>query len=126
MNKKKNPTPVRALSTVWTAAFILIPLLLIFYYGLTAQDGALYPLQYFRDCHARRTCKALGLSLLLSLISTIICLLMAYPLAMILADMKLQQHRLYCDDLYHPHVDEFPAAHHGLADPSGEKRASSI
>ena len=72
---------------IWTAAFILIPLLLIVYYGLTTPDGA-FTLSNITEMGRPENMKALGLALLLSLISTLVCLLMAYPLAMILSHMK--------------------------------------
>ena len=121
MRKKKNPL-LSGPFKVWTIAFTVIPLILIFYYGLTAQEDGRFTLSNILKIATPEYRKALLLSLMLSLISTIICLVMAYPLAMILAGMKLTQHRTHCDDLYHPHVDELPAAHYGLADPFGKIR----
>jgi spermidine/putrescine transport system permease protein len=72
---------------VWTAAFIVIPLLLIFYYGLTDKSGH-FTLSNIAEMGTPERMKALWLSLILSLLATFICLLMAYPLAMILAKMK--------------------------------------
>ena len=74
---------------VWTVAFILIPLLLIVYYGLTAPDGS-FTLENVLEMGTPENLKALWLALLLSLISTILCLVMAYPLAMILSNMKIK------------------------------------
>ena len=74
----------------WALAFILIPLAMIVYYGLTDANGHLT----FENLLAIGTVenfKALCLSLLLSLISTAICLLLAYPLAIILSNMKVGQ-----------------------------------
>lgn len=72
---------------VWTAAFIVIPLFLIFYYGLTDKSGH-FTLSNIAEMGTPERMKALWLSLILSLLATFICLLMAYPLAMILAKMK--------------------------------------
>lgn len=72
---------------VWTAAFIVIPLLLIVYYGLTDAEGA-FTLRNIMEMGRPENQKALVLALLLSLVSTVICLVMAYPLAMILSGMK--------------------------------------
>ena len=74
---------------LWTAAFILIPLLLILYYGLTDQHGA-FTFANIMEMGRPENLKALYLALLLSLISTVICLILAYPLAMILRGMQLQ------------------------------------
>lgn len=74
----------------WSVSFIIIPLLMIFYYGLTDQDGA-FTFANLAKITTPENLKALGLALLLSLISTFICLVMAYPLAMILASMNVNQ-----------------------------------
>ena len=87
MNKKKL---LAGPYLFWALAFILIPLAMIVYYGLTDANGHLT----FENLLAIGTVenfKALCLSLLLSLISTAICLLLAYPLAIILSNMKVGQ-----------------------------------
>ena len=89
MRKKKNPL-LSGPFKVWTIAFTVIPLILIFYYGLTAQEDRRFTLSNILKIATPEYRKALLLSLMLSLISTIICLVMAYPLAMILAGMKLR------------------------------------
>lgn len=79
MNKKWISAPY----LVWTVGFIIIPLLMVVYYGLTDKTGA-FTLDNLYAIAAPEHLKALMLSLGLSLVSTIICLLLAYPLAMIL------------------------------------------
>ncbi len=74
----------------WAVSFIIIPLLMIVYYGITDTTGALTAENIFA-IFTPVNLKALGLSLLLSGISTIICLILAYPLAMILSNMKVNQ-----------------------------------
>lgn len=69
---------------IWGIAFIIIPLLMVFYYGLTNNEGA-FTLENVLAVTDPRHLKALGIAMLLSVISTIICILLAYPLAMILA-----------------------------------------
>ena len=73
---------------IWTAAFIVIPLLLIIYFGLTDKNGA-FTLSNIAQISRPENVKALWLALLLSLISTVLCLVLAYPLAMILRNMQL-------------------------------------
>ena len=68
---------------VWMAGFIVIPLILILYYGLTDKTGA-FTLANIVSIATAEHSKALWLSLGLSFVSTIICLALAYPLAMIL------------------------------------------
>ena len=67
----------------WSIAFIIIPLCMIFYYGLTDRSGA-FTLENIVAIVSPEHAKALWLSILLSVISTVICLILAYPLAMIL------------------------------------------
>ena len=74
----------------WAAAFILIPLAMMFYYGLTGEDGG-FTLSNLLAIGTRENFKALGLSLILSIISTAVCLILAYPLAMILVNMNVSQ-----------------------------------
>lgn len=78
--------PIKLLSfpyIIWMAGFIIIPLLMILYYGLTDKNKhiTLDNLALISDPINQ---KALLLALELALISTAICLLLAYPLALIL------------------------------------------
>lgn len=75
----------------WCAAFILIPLFMVVYYGITDKTGA-FTFENICAIATAEHSKALWISILLSLISTLICLLLAYPLAMILAHMNVNQH----------------------------------
>ena len=68
---------------VWMTGFTIIPLLMILWYGLTGRDGA-FTLENILSIAEPDHMKALVLSLGLSLISTLLCLFLAYPLAMIL------------------------------------------
>ena len=63
--------------------FTIIPLALVVYYGLTDRTGA-FTLENILAIATAEHAKALWLSLGLSLAATVICLLLAYPLAMIL------------------------------------------
>lgn len=87
MNKKKL---LSAPYLFWSVMFIIIPLCMIFYYGFTDRTGA-FTLENITAIAGAEHFKALWLSVLLSLISTVICLLLAYPLAMILANMNVNQ-----------------------------------
>ena len=77
--------------TLWSIVFIIIPLCMIFYYGLTDKTGA-FTLDNITAIATAEHFKALRLSVLLSLISTLLCFLLAYPLAMILANLRVNQH----------------------------------
>lgn len=76
---------------IWSAAFIIIPLCMVFYYGFTNRSGS-FTLDNIMAITSPEHVKALGLSLGLSLIATLICLLLAYPLAMILSNLNVNQH----------------------------------
>lgn len=76
---------------LWSIVFILIPLGMVFYYGLTDRSGA-FTLDNIISITTAEHAKALWLALLLSLIATVLCLLLAYPLAMILCNMGVNQH----------------------------------
>ena len=74
----------------WAASFIIIPLLMIVYYGLTTKEGH-FTFMNIARITTPENLKALGLALLLSFISTLICLVLAYPLAMILSERSVNQ-----------------------------------
>ncbi|MCM1101598.1 MAG: ABC transporter permease [Clostridium sp.] len=75
---------------VWSALFILIPLCMVFYYGLTDKTGA-FTLENILAITTPEHSKALWEAVKLSLVSTGLCLLLAYPLAMILCNMNFRQ-----------------------------------
>ena len=74
----------------WAVSFIIIPLLMILYYGLTDKSGN-FTLMNLAQITTQENLKALGLALLLSFVSTLICLILAYPLAMILSEKNVNQ-----------------------------------
>ena len=63
---------------------------MIVYYGLTDKEGH-FTFSNLGMMTSQENLKALGLALLLSLISTLICLVLAYPLAMILSEKNMNQ-----------------------------------
>ena len=74
----------------WAVSFIIIPLIMIFYYGLTDNDGK-FTWMNLAKITTPENLKALGLELLLAFVSTVICLILAYPLAMILVGRNVNQ-----------------------------------
>ena len=74
----------------WAVSFIVIPLLMIVYYGMTDKEGT-FTFMNLAQITTPENLKALGLALLLSFISTILCLILAYPLAMILSEKDVNQ-----------------------------------
>lgn len=76
----------------WSVAFIIIPLIMVFYYGFIDETGA-FTLENIAAIASPEHSKALWISMRLSLVSTIICFVLAYPLAMILANMSVNQNQ---------------------------------
>lgn len=87
MNKKMLSLPFM----FWSALFIIVPLCMVLYYGLTDSTGA-FTLDNVLAIATPEHSKALWEALKLSLISTVICFVLAYPLAMILCSMSSSQH----------------------------------
>ncbi len=87
MNKKKT-TLLAAPYGLWMAGFIAIPLFMVFCYGLTDRSGA-FTLANVLAIATPEHRKALVLSLLLSAVSTLVCLLIAFPLALILRGRRI-------------------------------------
>lgn len=86
MTKKKAVLPAVPL-IVWIIAGTLIPLCVVAYYGFTDRMGAFTfdnILAIFEPVHM----KALALALLLSLISTAVCFLLAFPLSIVLRESR--------------------------------------
>lgn len=75
---------------VWMAGFILLPVIMILYYAFTTTSGH-FTLINVTSITASVHFKALLLSLKLALICTVICLILSYPLAMILNNMKTKR-----------------------------------
>ncbi|MGN0948521.1 MAG: ABC transporter permease [Megasphaera sp.] len=86
-----NSTAIRNLFTapflIWAVLFILCPLVAIAWYGLSDAQGAFTLANIGLITHWEYL-KALELSVLLALISTLICLVAAYPLCLILTEKK--------------------------------------
>ena len=76
----------------WAVAFIIIPILMVFYYGFIDSAGH-FTMQNILAIASPEHSKALFLSIRLSLVSTLICLLLAYPLAMILTNKSVNQNQ---------------------------------
>lgn len=86
MSKKSLASPF----LLWIVCGTIVPLAVIAFYGFTDRSGAFTwdnVMAIFSPEHAQ----ALGLSLLLAGISTVICFLLAFPLALILKDSKIGQ-----------------------------------
>ncbi len=86
---KKKPTLTNKLISapylVWSAIFIIVPLFMVCYYAFTDKTGAF---TFDNITSLTRYAKTFGISLLYALEATIICLIIAYPLAYFMSNMK--------------------------------------
>lgn len=73
--------------SLWAAIFIILPLFFVLHSGLTAADGA-FTLENIQTVLQWEYLKALWLSIELAFISTVICLVLAYPLCLILKEHR--------------------------------------
>ncbi len=78
---------------VWMLIFIVVPLLLVLYYSVTAgtASGTVFTLDNFQKFMQPIYIKVLVRSIALALISTFICFVLGYPVAMILAGRDLKK-----------------------------------
>ena len=71
---------------VWMLLFILSPMILIFYYAFTGEGG--FTLQYLVSALDADNLTVLWDSIRLALYTTVICLLLGYPVALMLSRMR--------------------------------------
>ncbi len=78
---------------IWMIIFIIVPLILVLYYSLTAtvDDTVIFSLDNFARVFQPTYLKVLWRSIALALVSTMICLLLGYPVAMILSGRDLSK-----------------------------------
>lgn len=81
---------------IWMLIFILVPLFLVLYYSVTVSTptGTVFSLYNFQKFIQPVYLKVLVRSIILALVSTSICLLLGYPVAMILAGRDLKRRNL--------------------------------
>ena len=88
ITNKKTSALMASPYLAWALIFILVPLGMILFYGLTDDTGAFTFATVAAIMQAEHF-KALILALELSVISTVVCFFLAYPLGMILAKNKM-------------------------------------
>ena len=91
---KKRSSPISQIAgspyIFWSVLFIIVPLIMVAYYALTNSDGA-FTLDNLS--HLGTYADTFLLSIWLGLIATVICLVVAYPLAFILANSGAKRQR---------------------------------
>lgn len=78
---------------IWMIGFILLPLLMIIYYAFVDGSGS-FTFDNITAIASSTNLGAIGLSLKLGILCTLICLVVSYPLALILHNMKLKNQNL--------------------------------
>ena len=89
MNEKKMTRRLSYPYIVWMAIFVIVPLIIVCVYGLTDKTGA-FTLENVKSIASPVHLKALFLSLKLSIISTVLCFVLALPLALVIRGMHLK------------------------------------
>lgn len=74
---------------LWIIGFIVLPMIMIFIYAFTDKSGA-FSLEALAAITDSTNLNAIGLSLKLGFVATIICLILSYPLAMILTKAEFK------------------------------------
>jgi len=80
---------------VWIAGFIVIPLITIVYYAFTTASGGFTLQNIVGAVTDSANLKAAGYTLLLAVLATAICLLLAYPLAVCLTKLGAKKQRVF-------------------------------
>jgi len=73
---------------VFLVCFVLIPLLLIFYYALSNEDGTLSLQNFVKFFSNKDKIGLLSISIIIGALNTVLCILIGYPIAMILTKNK--------------------------------------
>ena len=79
---------------IWIAGFIILPILTIVYYAFTDATKKFTFSNIVNAVTDTANLKALGLTVLLATLATIICLLLAYPLAICLTKSRIKNKTL--------------------------------
>jgi spermidine/putrescine transport system permease protein len=74
---------------LWIIGFIILPMITVVLYALTGTDGR-FTLEYMKEVTLHAHLAAIGLSLELGVVTTLVCLIIAYPLAMILKSFNFK------------------------------------
>ena len=79
---------------VFMALFVVFPLAIIVYYAFTDELGFFSLANWATVFTTRKNWEVIGQTVIISTISTIICLLIAYPIAMLLSNKKFNKNKV--------------------------------
>ena len=99
----------------WSVSFVVIPLLVIVYYAFTSDEGT-FTFSNLAQITTPENLKALGMSLLLSFLSTLICSGSCVSTCNDPEPETGQSDKFYCSDFYSTDVDELSSPYTGMAD----------
>lgn len=74
---------------IWMAIFVIVPLIIMAYYGLTTKEGE-FTLANIRSIAEPVHLKALWTAIRLSVICTVLCFLLALPLALVIRGLHIR------------------------------------
>lgn len=77
---------------VWSAIFIIVPLFMVAYYAFTDKSGSF---TFDNITLLSRYAKTFGISLLYAVEATVVCLVISYPLAYFMSNMKTGAKRMF-------------------------------
>ena len=82
---------------IWSIIFIVFPLFIVLYYSFTSKvNGAtVFSLENYKTLFSVDYIKVFYRSLKLAFLSTILCLLLGYPIAYIISKMKTKKRNIY-------------------------------
>ncbi|MGN0144361.1 MAG: ABC transporter permease [Clostridium sp.] len=92
MNKKK--TSIAAYPYfIWSALFIVIPLLIVLFFSFTVQtdSGYSFSIENYERLFSSQYINIFTRSIWLAFVSTILCLIIGYPVAYIISKMKISR-----------------------------------
>ncbi|MDQ0150085.1 ABC transporter permease [Eubacterium multiforme] len=95
MNNKKSSLAAYPY-IIWSALFIVVPLLMILFFSLTTDSGSGYQFSFenFKRLMNPQYIKIFSRSIYLALISTAVCLIIGYPVAYIISKMPESKRNL--------------------------------
>lgn len=97
MSKNKNKFSLIATPyAIWSALFIVVPLLIILFFSVTVDtpDGYQFSLHNFTRMFQEQYIAIFLKSLFLAVVSTIICLILGFPIAYIISKMHIKRRNL--------------------------------
>lgn len=90
MKRQKSQSRLATPYVIWSALFIVIPLILIVFFSFTKQvDGRyVFTLEHFQKFLAPMYFKVVKRSMILAVLSTVLCLIVGYPTAYLITKAK--------------------------------------